>query len=384
MQFYLFKELQQNKIISREDVFNFFKNNNVINGNSLQKDSSRTLQIVNDEHRLSPTYFINRNVGKNKSLLVSNESCAFSNQILDLSETKDIVIKDFNNILFVNTVVYGNVIIQADPKYRGFDKVSIHFDHSIIFGRIDIRCHSNENTEVSFYKCTADALSFGGTDCFEGVEIDYSSFGLVEFSSAFKRISCYGSLIESLRIDDAIINDRKFTANKINWKNSLDLDKKDFSWEKIYTESLQQQENENEACENKIKRSTIQFFKTISDDFSFEDYINIQIEEQNIDGNYVSKFMSRLARLLAQPWKISLTMLGVILFFSILFYLFEPNFSLLCAFYHSTITFTTIGYSDNTTTVVSKILSIIEGFGGVCCSGAFLIALTRRYLDRKS
>lgn len=385
----LFNDLGQENKISHDEIFEFFQKNNCINGNKLEKITSEDLQITDAEHRLSALYFSLKNTKKSPqnndiSQLIKNAKCIFENQILDLSRTEDIAIKDFKEIKFVNTIVFGNIYIQADPKYRGFEKVSIVFDNTIVFGTIDIRCFSNENTTVSLWKCAADGLFLGGSDSFEKVEINYSCFGLIELFSTFKMIDCYGSSIEAIRINNAIIKNRKFTANKINWKNSIDLTKKDFKWKRIHIRTPEQKNDEKKAQQKKVQRSTILFFKSISDELTFKDYVNMQIKEQDLDGNFTSKVMSRLALLLTQPLKIFMLMVIIIVAFSVIFYVAEPNFSILCAFYHSTITFTTIGYSDYTTTVLSKIFSIIEGIAGICSSGAYLIALTQKYLDRKS
>lgn len=387
---YLMKELS-NLFLTRKDVCEFLENNNKINDLELDCLDSKSLQLdENDGFRLPILYraMILKSKGVGVTAGFNEKLCIFEN---DKIFVKKLLIKDFCEIKIVNTVIFGNVFIDADPEYRKFDKVEIYLENAIIFGSLTIGCYSKENTIVSIHQCAIDYLSLLGLDVFEYVSISFSTFGLIKTSVTINSFSCYYACIECFRKERGEIGKTDFSMTKIDWKKSLNFNMEDLKWTTIKPCLVQVNDedlrNEKDFRNKQTKLYTIKFFKSLPAIFSLKDMIYLQFEEQNVGGTRISRFFSRIALLLGNPSKIIALMLAMILSFSIYFYFTNSNenFCFLNALRHSVITFTTVGYDDLSKADNSlwTIGSIIESFLGVCCSGAFLIALTRKYLDKK-
>ena len=396
MSAYLMNQLNTKKMLNRNAIFHHFNEHNNLNELNLDYLNEENLQLNSDEKgRLPLLYKIFIKQTKKQPLSESDydeKNCIFTcNKIV----VNNLSILDFATIKFVNCVIYGNIYIEANPKYRRFNQIDIYLENTIIFGQLTINCYSGENTKVTIYQCAIDNLYISGDSFFENFSINYSSLGLIQTQGLINKFSCYYTQIEAFRKKDSTIKTPKFSMVDINWKNSLDLNKKKFQWTNIKhciidyhdnERTYEYEEKEKKFNERKLKAETIQFYKNIFENFSLKDTISLQFEEQKIDSTTCSRFFSKLASFLIYPFKTFLLMLVIIIFFSIIFYFSdEKNIGLLNSLRHSVITFTTIGYDDlsQASNTIWTIASIFEGIFGVCSSGAFLIALTRKYLDKK-
>jgi hypothetical protein len=107
--------------------------------------------------------------------------------------------------------------------------------------------------------------------------------------------------------------------------------------------------------------------------------------------NAWGRFVIQLFGAFIKPKRILLLMVAGIIGFALVYmfpwFHFNADKTIKCglgfyeAIYYSGVTFATIGYGDITPVGLARLLAVLEGLAGVTLMSAFLVALTRKYVD---
>ena len=207
------------------------------------------------------------------------------------------------------------------------------------------------------------------------------------------------SQVEAFRINENVLFGRKrLGRTEINIDKTFDLNKDDIydvKWNVLPKYKLDAKTARiiTKDSGEIIFQKTYEFLKSFSVGISLEDSAAITNKKLFHDNKKVIAYIHKFLNWFLKPFPIAASLLSIIIFCAWIYtgksffasYLNNDNlimFNFGQALYYSAVTFTTIGYGDYVSEEpLVRIISVFEGMLGVLFGGAFLVALTRTYLD---
>lgn len=312
----------------------------------------------------------------------------------------ELKLKGFDRVKISNTIIVGNLFIWMLPEGCRQPKTSILLENVVVLGNVRIKMFPGYVETVYLGACLIDELSVDGDARCDKFQLDESAVGKISFDDVrVQDLEISDSEIEAFRIiDDARFARKRLSNSKINLKSTFDLESEKFRWKVLprypygenYAETTQVYKTEEKE---RMFKETYDFLTTFSAGMSLNDLATIENIKLFHDNKKTDAWIHKGLDFLLTPKKI-LGSVFIVVFACALFYTgktfyfsgsldnAEITMSFWHALYYSCITFTTIGYGDYTSCcALVRWVSGIEGLLGVLGGGAFLIALTRTYLD---
>lgn len=329
---------------------------------------------------------------------------------------------DPENRIFDKEISYKNTIFDIDElSILNSDKV--FFQDCIFMGRLRV-ANKNENapTEVFFdtvsfkkelyisgsciiSKCTisditSPALYIINNDMISNLDISRSNIGvLVFYNHNSNRLYCIYNTIEYFEFSESIIDEVFFPNNQININNyqAKSLNKKvenkirDKHNYLFFDNSLNYKNSSENEKLKKINETSKFLLKSSDYHLDRHEFARLKYIAglSSISSPYKRIFYQVFGGLII-PYRMVLLMVITIFIFSILYFFSGLNFSVSNtiknlsfgeAIYFSGISFTTIGYGDVCPLNFVRYIAIFEGILGILLSSAFLISLTRKYIE---
>ncbi|TGU71736.1 two pore domain potassium channel family protein [Geomonas terrae] len=210
-------------------------------------------------------------------------------------------------------------------------------------------------------------------NCIKYLQISGNTFKEVVFSSSQLVLPKLPSFLHD-RLKTKIVNDFNF----LKFNASLDFDKLSAQSHRVAR---------NETYKFILEHSDV---KLDRDTYAHIRYLESISSEQSL----LSSFLYRVSGALLKPSRIVLIMAFVISAFTWIYSLpclqfmapgvvgsIRRGLTLPESAYYSGVTFTTIGYGDIVPLGLARWLAISEGFFGVLLVSAFLVSLTRKYVE---
>lgn len=392
----MIRNLKENNLNDRKSIYEFFQNKE-----NYEKIGLRPVIPQISKGKLEFSFAENNSDGIKDS---SIKSCIFQDSVLNLYPESHLYstvkIDDFDSILFRNTVVMGNFYIDFLSKDSGCSHASITFDNVIVFGKIEISSNIKDIESISIRSSAVDEIFCSNIYLCEKFDIYESSIGTISFHDVkIKNLELCCSQIEAVRINDNVVFEKKRTCRTdINVDKTFDLNKRDiydYKWNtlpKIRFDAKTARMMTDDSREI-IFQKTFEFLKSFPVGISLKDSAAITTKKLFHDNKKSKAYFHLILNFFLNPWIVLIVLFVIIgsctwLYEGRMFYATFSSRSepapLSCgeALYYSLVSFTTIGYGD----FISKdplvrVVSTIEGLLGILLGGAFLVALTRTYLD---
>ncbi|WP_405323893.1 potassium channel family protein [Fibrobacter sp.] len=388
--------LRESNLNDRSSIYEFFKNKENYENIGLQQVSPQI------------------NGGKLESSLVESNfdgikgsptnPCVFQDCVLNLYLKylwdSTIEINDFDPILLRNTVVFGNLFINFLSKDNECSHASISFDNVIVFGKIEISSNIKNIESISIRNSAVDEIFCSDIKLCEKFDIYESSIGTISFHDVkIKDLRLCCSQIEAVRINDNVFFEKKRTCRTdINVDKTFDLNKRDiydYKWNTLPKTRFNAKTARMMTDDSReiIFQKTFEFLKSFPVGISLKDSAAITTKKLFHDNKKSKAYFHLILNFFLNPWIVLIVLFVIIgsctwLYEGRMFYATFSSRSepapLSCgeALYYSLVSFTTIGYGDFISSdPLVRVVSTIEGLLGILLGGAFLVALTRTYLD---
>lgn len=386
----LINDLKKRHLNDRNKLLNFLKNKENYESLNLQE----IIPEVIESNRLNSS-FIEKKINKfgpNPAV----KPCVAENCIVKWDG--ELKIRDFDQIVFRNTIFVGDLFIRLYPEGYKFPLASVTFDNVVVFGKVRFQFYPGKIETIYIGASAIDDISCNGDQLCDKFMIDESSIGCVSFENVnINELEFNDSHIEAIRIkDDVLFHKKKLCRTKFDIKTTFDLEQKKINWillpENPYCDNYKKTMSSAEIEDNEIiYKNTYAFFKSFSTGISLKDSAAITNWKLFHDNKLRVAITHKFFDWLLTPFKVIICILFFI-FFCAYFYVgkefyvsYLNDFKILdcCqALYYSAVSFTTIGYGDFVAKDFDvRIISTLEGLVGVLVGGAFLVALTRTYLD---
>jgi hypothetical protein len=323
---------------------------------------------------------------------IFNKELIFKNVLFDIEEL---------NILNSKKVSFQDCIFTGSLRISNKDT---DIATEIFLDTVVIKDNLNISGAFNISKCSLSSVNCVELNILNNDTISQFSLSscniclMMMFNNAINTFDTFFNKISHIEISHSSFSNVTFPHNQININNQTLLlsSKKKEKLKKSFNvfsfgEVLDFEELGN-IEKMKIANDTTSFLLRHSDyhlnkrDRSKIKYIS---GLSSIPQKYM-RFLYHLYGGLLKPYRIVLLMLLSIMVFSIIFYFSEANFiinsveqplSFTEALYFSGISFTTIGYGDISPIGFIRYIAIMEGLIGVILSGAFLVSLTRKYIE---
>ena len=387
---FLVNDLKKRNLNDRNAIFNFLK----IKENYESLGLQEIIPIVIENNRLNIS-FLDKEI-KKYAPNPPVKPCIAEDCIIKWNG--ELQIKDFDQIVFRNVVFFGNLFIWLRPGGCRFPLASVTFDNVIVFGNVRFLFYPGKIEEIYIGASAIDDVSCSGIQLCDKFMIDESSIGCVSFENVkINELELDDSRIEAIRIkDDVLFQKKKLCRTKFDIKTTFDLKQKEIKWKSLpenpygvnykKTMSLTELENDEITCKN-----TYAFLTSFPTGISLKDSAAITNWKLFHDNEKSIAIIHKILDWLLTPKKV-IGFISLIIFLCAWFYAgkefyvsYLNKFEILncCqALYYSAVSFTTIGYGDFVAKDFAvRIISTLEGLLGVLFGGAFLVALTRTYLD---
>lgn len=368
------------------------------------KDILEELQITNDD---SLKKYIDSNYNDQSQIplkIIRNSDLRLDveNRIYDDKIEYRKTIFDVENLKILNSVDihFQDCIFMGSLRVSNKDISSptkIFIDTVIIKNELKVT-GANNISECTISRVNCPELNILNNDLISDFSISLCNIGLMTIYHAkienfivnFNRIEHFESSYSifgkvSFSKDQVNIGNHKLAFKKSKQKNIIKKHKS-FQFININFEKESREENisvANETSEFLLSNSDYHLNRS---DQAWLKYISGLASLPNP----FKRFIYRIAGGLVLPYRIVLLMVATTIIFSLLYYFSGTQFSIsntsrpLCfseAMYFSGISFTTIGFGDIAPLSYLRYIAIFEGVIGIILSSAFVVSLTRKYIE---
>lgn len=314
-----------------------------------------------------------------------------------------------------NVACFGDIAITVNV--HAIHKLEIKIENSFIFGTLNIYCVNQdipyyaENVEEFFFEkatlhCRSSAIDqIKIRDSkFKTVDLDNVSLGLLSFqNNKIENFCLYKSNVESLKVEKSEISTKLFGENKINIEKCYS--NQDFyKWNKIPPSYFNNHRCSKREGQTQISLDTTQFFYSNQSRFTRSELSKIDYQYGKIGMNLAQSFFYRCMGGMMNPFLIFTALVLAVVAFALMYYSFPGSFGphsenglfgpdcyfafneqkkFLYSLYFSAITLTTTGYGDLHPDENIMLIASTEGLVGILLGGTFLVALTRKYFEKK-
>ena len=389
----LLNELRKNKLNNRESILQFFQDESNYEKIGLRElkpeicEECRVRESLTDGER----YKFN---GENPKNPFYAENCV-------IKFDGELKLKDFDCIRISNSVVIGNLFLWMLPDGIRSSSASIVLDNVIVLGNVRILLFPGIIDKIHIGATAVDNLDIRGDAHCESFSLDESSVGRITFYDVeMQDVEISDSEIGAIRIKDkVVIKQKRLIRSKIDMNKTFDLDQKYSQWlylpKNPFGHNYDKTITEAEIEEKELTfKKTCEFITSFPSGLSLKDRAVIANKKLFHDHKKRTAYAYKFFDFILNPY-IVLALIFFIVVACAVVYAGRPfyysnleltnkliNIDFWQALYYSAVSFTTIGYGEFTSPDKwVRILSTLEGLIGVLGGGAFLVALTRKYLD---
>ena len=171
----LINDLKKRHLNDRNKLLNFLKNKENYESLNLQE----IIPKVIESNRLNSS-FIEKKINKfgpNPAV----KPCVAENCIVKWDG--ELKIRDFDQIVFRNTIFVGDLFIRLFPEGYKFPLASVTFDNVVVFGKVRFQFYPGKIETIYIGASAIDDISCNGDQLCDKFMIDESSIGCVSFEN---------------------------------------------------------------------------------------------------------------------------------------------------------------------------------------------------------